>query len=186
MDKYQTGLRRFIAIFIDSLILLPLDSLANIIWQFKLPVEAFFIWASIYSISYVFYFIIMHAVFGQTIGKWVCKVKVVDNASENRITYKQAILRDIVPFLLIPYSIYIYGSSYSAWLSDETIVQAKFDYILTFALYGWAWLEIITMLMNKKRRAAHDFIAGTVVIKVSNKSLNSQATPARTPKSGTL
>jgi uncharacterized RDD family membrane protein YckC len=29
----------------------------------------------------------------------------------------------------------------------------------------WSWAEIITMLTNKKRRAVHDFIAGTVVVR---------------------
>lgn len=29
----------------------------------------------------------------------------------------------------------------------------------------WIWGEFVTMLLNKKRRAAHDFIAGTIVIK---------------------
>jgi uncharacterized RDD family membrane protein YckC len=29
----------------------------------------------------------------------------------------------------------------------------------------WIWSEFITMLFNKKRRAVHDFMAGTVVIR---------------------
>jgi uncharacterized RDD family membrane protein YckC len=29
----------------------------------------------------------------------------------------------------------------------------------------WIWSEFLTMLFNKKRRAIHDFMAGTVVIK---------------------
>ena len=31
----------------------------------------------------------------------------------------------------------------------------------------WFVLEIITMLLNKKRRALHDLIAGTVVVRTS-------------------
>jgi hypothetical protein len=33
-------------------------------------------------------------------------------------------------------------------------------------LFGWMLLEAVTMLTNAKRRAIHDFIAGTVVIRV--------------------
>ena len=29
----------------------------------------------------------------------------------------------------------------------------------------WTWSELIVMLTNRQRRALHDFIAGTVVIK---------------------
>jgi uncharacterized RDD family membrane protein YckC len=28
----------------------------------------------------------------------------------------------------------------------------------------WIWGEFVTMLFNKKRRAVHDYMAGTVVI----------------------
>lgn len=31
----------------------------------------------------------------------------------------------------------------------------------------WFWSEIVVLLSNKKRRAVHDFIAGTVVVKVA-------------------
>jgi uncharacterized RDD family membrane protein YckC len=29
----------------------------------------------------------------------------------------------------------------------------------------WIWSEFITMLFNKRRRAIHDYIAGTVVVR---------------------
>ena len=37
--------------------------------------------------------------------------------------------------------------------------------ILFWAALGWFLLEIISMITNAKRRAFHDFIAGTVVIR---------------------
>lgn len=37
--------------------------------------------------------------------------------------------------------------------------------ILGGALLGWSLLELITMLTNSKRRALHDWIAGTVVVR---------------------
>lgn len=33
----------------------------------------------------------------------------------------------------------------------------------------WVWSELVVLLTNRKRRALHDFIAGTVVIKVAAK-----------------
>ena len=35
----------------------------------------------------------------------------------------------------------------------------------TILINIWVWGEFVTMLFNKKRRAVHDFIAGTVVVK---------------------
>jgi uncharacterized RDD family membrane protein YckC len=31
---------------------------------------------------------------------------------------------------------------------------------------AWLWSELVVLLLNAKRRALHDFIAGTVVIRV--------------------
>ena len=37
-------------------------------------------------------------------------------------------------------------------------------------MFGWTLLEVLTMLTNAKRRAIHDFIAGTVVVRVPARS----------------
>ena len=44
----------------------------------------------------------------------------------------------------------------------------------------WVWGELIVLLTNRKRRALHDFIAGTAVVRTSfNQSLQpTAATPA--------
>ncbi len=36
-----------------------------------------------------------------------------------------------------------------------------------FILLVWTATEVITMLMNCKRRAIHDFIAGTIVVRTN-------------------
>lgn len=175
MEKYQTGFRRFLALIIDGLIFFPVDWLNQTIWDLKAPIFGFFFWAIIYSLLGVVYYVYMHAKFGQTIGKWICKVKVLDHDSEDKISTKQAVLRDIVPVVLIPYSIYVYSASYSAWLTDATIEQNTLDLFLAFALGMWGLLEIISMLTNEKRRAIHDFIANTVVVRVPGKSIQPNA-----------
>ena len=178
MDKYKPGLNRFIAIIIDGLIFIPLDWVHESIWGSNIPVYGFFVWAVFYSVSFVVYYVFMHVKFGQTIGKWICKVKVVDYESEKSINITQAILRDIVPVLLVPYSIYSYTSGYAADPGVFSDPSNGFDLIVAMILLFWVFLELITMLMNKKRRAVHDFIAGTVVIKVPNKpnSANREST----------
>jgi len=43
---------------------------------------------------------------------------------------------------------------------------------LAFAAgFGWFIAELVTMLTNSKRRAVHDFIAGSVVVRFSKPAL---------------
>lgn len=49
----------------------------------------------------------------------------------------------------------------SQYLLDHTPVWAL--WVLGFCMI-WPWMEVATMLLNQRRRAVHDFIAGTVVI----------------------
>lgn len=54
------------------------------------------------------------------------------------------------------------------WL-DRGGELAKHNPIFTaydWASQAWLWSELLVLLLNKKRRALHDFIAGTVVIRV--------------------
>ena len=51
--------------------------------------------------------------------------------------------------------------------SGETLTNSKGFWLLT-ALPGlWFLAEVLTMLTNDKRRALHDFIAGTVVVRTN-------------------
>jgi len=38
-------------------------------------------------------------------------------------------------------------------------------YIITVLSNIWIWSEVIVLLFNKRKRAIHDFIAGTVIVK---------------------
>jgi len=44
----------------------------------------------------------------------------------------------------------------------------------------WVWSEFVTMLFNKKRRAIHDFMAGTVVIRTRRPERLPERVPAHT------
>jgi uncharacterized RDD family membrane protein YckC len=78
---------------------------------------------------------------------------------------RQAFMRDIVIIImntaLMGISIYLILSGASIDSNSFTTTQT----VLVIAAFGWSVAEIITWLTNKKRRALHDFIAGTVVIK---------------------
>jgi uncharacterized RDD family membrane protein YckC len=172
--KYQTFWRRFWAGWVDSLVLLPLYFLDMFIWKNHqhLPVYILLFWYASYSLSYTLYSILMHGNFGQTLGKMATRVKVVD-ISEEALSMSQAIKRDIVPLVLT-----IVGIALEAQriLSGVNIYDPKlfeFDasfYLTMLSTLGWFAAEVLTMLFNNKRRALHDYVAGSVVITLPKNS----------------
>ena len=166
MEKYQTGGRRFFAGIVDALIFIPFAWFDFLILAPDKPALLMLIWLVIsYPASWL-YSVLLHGFYGQTIGKRVCGVKVVDNATEAPISMRQAFMRDIVVVVLntalLAISFYLILSGRSTEASSFTTTQA----VIVIAAFGWSAAEIITWLTNKKRRALHDFIAGTVVIKI--------------------
>lgn len=110
------------------------------------------------------YSIILHYKYGQTIGKWVAGVKVLDLSEARTLTIKQSILRDILYL-----GVEIIGLLYFAFLVFQT---DKAEYLYNdyknFAnqpVLWWTIIELVTMLTNQKRRALHDFIAKSVVVR---------------------
>ena len=53
------------------------------------------------------------------------------------------------------------------WLQRQTNLamhEPRWYPVANYALMAWYWSEVVVMLFNARRRAVHDFIAGTVVI----------------------
>jgi uncharacterized RDD family membrane protein YckC len=56
-----------------------------------------------------------------------------------------------------------YGVSWTQRMSNLQALEPSWLGWTTVASQIWMWSEVIVMLFNKRRRALHDFIAGTVV-----------------------
>jgi len=57
------------------------------------------------------------------------------------------------------------------WEFNEHISEGRYAgvYVLADILWTiWIWSELITMMFNERRRAIHDYMAGTVVIQKSS------------------
>lgn len=115
-----------------------------------------------------FYSIYLHGRFGQTVGKMATRVRVVNALTEEPITFRRASLRDCVPILLsIPLLIY---NSYLLLIEFPVRESSALNELANWTIYIrviWWLVELITMLTNDKRRAVHDFIAGTVVVRTN-------------------
>lgn len=124
------------------------------------------VWSILRATSLWLYSILLHARYGQTLGKMAVGVKVLDLGEQRTPTLRQAFLRDIGSIILstvaLGYMIYlaITGQDLTEAARSTPILR-----ILGGAILGWSLLELITMLTNSKRRALHDWIAGTVVVR---------------------
>jgi len=170
MLKYKTFWRRLVAGIIDGLVFLPLTMVG--MWvtynAASIPLSAFAAWHAASSFIYFAYSIILHGKYGQTLGKMAMKVRVMDVSEARPITYRQAVLRDIFPLVatlaLLPRDVIQILNGTSYMLNPGTMPDG-ISMALGFVMMGWGLLEVVTMLMNSKRRAVHDFIAGSVVVR---------------------
>lgn len=168
MSKYSTFWARFWAGIVDGFVLCPLSLLDSYLSSPNRGSSLLITWTVISCSAYWIYSVAMIAKRGQTVGKRVAEIQVLD-LTEGRIpTLRQAVLRDIGTIvsssLLMLFTIYlIVAHRYAAELQSPSV----FLEILEFANGIWFLLEITTMFLNKKRRAFHDLIAGTVVVHTS-------------------
>jgi uncharacterized RDD family membrane protein YckC len=122
---------------------------------------------------YTLYF---HAASGQTIGKRALHIRVV-HLDGSRIGWPESFKRSAVDLcfgiIWIVGDLWAVNSlsaeHYSAaeWSEQQNLLLAArpvFAQWADIASQVWVWSEVFTMLFNRRKRAIHDFIAGTVVI----------------------
>lgn len=169
--KFNTFWPRFWAGCIDTLVIYPFISfIHNWLITLSLPIPLFILWSVFSNCSYVLYNVFLHGMYGQTLGKRLMKVIVLD-VNENKISFRHAILRDIVSIVII---ILAFIPEVPLILKGVDPIQQYskgnlpwYYWAMTLSMFGWFMVELITMLSNNKRRALHDFIAGTIVIRKS-------------------
>ena len=173
--KYAGFWRRFCAYWLDLLILIPLMFFA--IWganqsrffnlYYLIPDSLFGIWYHAYLVKR----------YGGTPGKFLAKIKIT-KLDGTAVGYREAFLRYSVLLVLstlmsIAGVMVTLGMNNEAYHAMKWMERSKFMLenmptwysIVNIILNIWIWGEFIVMLTNKKRRALHDFMAGTVVIR---------------------
>ncbi len=160
-QRYETFGPRLGAGFLEAFSLAPVSALIS---QIQFPGES--PWRLIFEagvgLFYSAFAAAMLTMRGQTAGKWLCRVQVRD-VGEGPLRPWQAMIREgahllftigVLPFLLIRQA--------AGTLTPEA------ELMISSPLLIWALLEIITMLSNKKRRALHDYLARSVVVRVAD------------------
>jgi uncharacterized RDD family membrane protein YckC len=160
--QYQTFWPRIVAVGIDVLILMGVLNIGALL-------DAYF------GISYgtlvseyagadlfIAYRVLMHAFWGQTLGKRACRVRVVD-LSGRPLSMRQVLLREIVPLMLS------LASTMRLLLSPDAYQVLG----ILFAVYSaWLLLQVAVMLLDRRQRAIHDYIAGTIVVRLDTQAVD--------------
>jgi uncharacterized RDD family membrane protein YckC len=164
MEKYQTLWLRFLALILDIILLLPLGIAAELIKGDGFSQEVKFALLFIVSLAHTIYFIVMHGFYGQTVGKMLMKVKVLD-VSESAIKFRQAIVRDLPQVLFTVGSFIFYYPLTPDQIEPNSPENWKNPFFVL--IFIWSVADLLAVLTNDKRRAAHDYIAGTIVVKLN-------------------
>jgi uncharacterized RDD family membrane protein YckC len=182
--NYADFWKRAGAITIDSLILLPIIFLPTIVNLHS--VIGIVIYQILCTTLWQAYFIIGHYKFGQTFGKFILKIKVtsLDGYSLSLIQSFQRSLVDVIYFSAFIYS---YLNALSLISDDQILIKtyskANLDIYNTFPSWYqeisrfwtfWYFASAITVLLNNKRRALHDFLGNTVVLDLKPKDIQKQ------------
>jgi uncharacterized RDD family membrane protein YckC len=129
-------------------------------------------WGLIHPAIGLLYYVILHARYGQTLGKMVTRVQVLDLSEERIPTLRQAFLRDIgyivISTVSLVYLIYLIITLHYRRGAHIPVLPGQ---ILAWAGLGWLLPDIVTMATNHKLRALHDYIAGTVVVRKAAQSV---------------
>jgi uncharacterized RDD family membrane protein YckC len=174
MNNFATFWQRFVAMWVDVLVFVPLMFLqAGIESISKVTALLVFLVYMSLTLAYPIY---GHGRFGRTVGKWVMGIRVV-RFTGGPLRWRDAWLRSVVDLCVAGFTVC------GRVVALMAITDAEFYNVGWYARGGnlvahepastkwviwigvvWFYSEVVTMLFNKRRRALHDFIAGTVVI----------------------
>jgi len=174
-NRYKTFWRRFWAGMADGMVLMPLTLLSQVLWDHseQIPNVILALYYIILAFSGYVYRILLHGFYGKTIGKMLFKLVVVDVSEKSPLKMSQAFRRDMIPLFLG--SFYIIIKFFHILETGDPLSPAVRPlgaayWIISSSSAIWFWGEFITMLTNRKRRALHDFVAGSVVVHIPNDS----------------
>ena len=184
--------QRLYAAIVDVLLMFPFTCLYIWLWRYgrTTTIVAYILVAFLY-LMYSVYF---NARFGGTLGKLFAGIRIT-KPNGTRIGWLEAWKRSSVDIVLIFPGLFafIWGlmqADPNQYMSLPLMERLRFVtqylpywyHVVDALSQVWYWSELLVLLTNKRKRALHDFIAGTVVIKkqfavLSHPSEQPQDTP---------
>jgi len=167
-NKYQTFLPRIFAAVIDSLVILGIGKLLSLFLSKDAtgPKDLYIIFLIINNILVLIYFAFSNSRSGQTLGKKIMNLKVTALDESSLLNYGNAFMRESLRFIVgVALIIFAITKSENSYVADSDTYPLV-RWIGFYSALIWVAIELITMLLNRKTRALHDFIAGSVVIRI--------------------
>jgi len=168
-QRYKTFWRRAVAYLLDAI---PFSLIQGVSGFFTANFSFYLglAWGQFWGWGLIAYRVLLHGLWGQTLGKKAVKVRVVALDGQP-LSMRQALLREIVPIVLgLAYLLYVL-LNLEAY--ERVVMTGVWDARLLpvenargIASIVWPLAQIVVMVLNKKRRAIHDYIAGSVVVRL--------------------
>ena len=162
-NKYRTFWKRLLAGIIDGLIFIPLFIIESELFD-TTDKRVFIGFEIVYTVCWMSYVVFGHGKYGQTLGKKLMGIRVFDLNEKSLIGYKRAFLRESIGFFLSVTGILYLIIRFQDVSSIGETTSESYDNTVAIASIIWFVTELVTMCLNNKRRAIHDFIAGSVVV----------------------
>jgi len=175
--RYAGFWPRLGSLLLDGIILLPLT--APMIWasmHYRLFDLYYFLPGVLFGLFYNVYLVRR---FGGTPGKLIMGIRIRKLDGES-VGYREALLRYVpaatlsvlASLAMIVASFHMTDTEYSSlsmmdWSKRITELAPSWYTPVQWAQNIWFCCELVVLLTNRKRRALHDFIAGTVVVHAS-------------------
>lgn len=157
MERYHTILRRIAAWLIDFVPFIPVLIVGAIYYRYAQGTVLGVAWTLAMSFCCIAYSIYFHGRYGATPGKAMMKCRVVSVQKEEKIGFRVATLRE-TPWMVMG----ALGAFEDHWAKIEMPTAASAIAILTTC---WLFADDFVALIHSKRRAIHDILSGTVVVK---------------------
>jgi len=166
INKYSTFWPRLWAVIIDGILFGLILYAECLVFGVQYSTQDSFLQA-LNGVQFAIYVILMHGYFGQTLGKMFMNIKVLNHDTETVINVKQALRRESVNLTLnFTWVLIILVTAVS--LNMTGTISGSLTYtVVAFSVLTMVWglSEFVTMLFNDKRRAIHDYIGKTVVVR---------------------
>ena len=159
-EKYRTVRKRIWAGIVDIIVFMPFLLVDRFLISQTTNDYIIINWEAFTFFSPILYRIVAHCKYGQTIGKWVAGVKVLDISETRTISLGQSILRD--SFYL---AIQLLNLFYFFFIGQIRLFFKESNDLAYPLLLIWILLNIITMLSRSNRRAIYDVLAKSVVVR---------------------
>jgi uncharacterized RDD family membrane protein YckC len=174
-DLYAGFWRRFASLLLDFVIVSPFVTIIMLLNALNKNVFFYTLVPNLLiGLIYNVYFV---QKWGGTPGKLIVGIKILKINGDD-IKWREAILRYCVLFLLLIFGTIVMAITVSNidsyyyesldWINKQRYmgsISPTLNKINVWLINLWTYSELIVLLMNSRKRALHDFIAGTVIVK---------------------